>query len=197
MTFSEPYMFVLAISAVLSIPLVLAIRTLLATKQHVILPILRLRITNGHALIYEPSIPKTNQLHPFKQEDIMVTVEQLMAKSLVNIEAAMSAMEAAKMMKKHQVGSVLVKRDHRIVGIVTEPDIIRKVIGVERIPYYVPVEEIMSSPVIGIDWRRPITEAANMMNQHRTRHLAVFNGGSVVGVLSVRDLLHPVSVDEL
>jgi len=56
----------------------------------------------------------------------MVTVEQLMAKSLVNIEAAMSAMEAAKMMKKHQVGSVLVKRDHRIVGIVTEPDIIRK-----------------------------------------------------------------------
>ena len=67
MTFSEPYMFVLAISAVLSIPLVLAIRTLLATKQHVILPILRLRITNGHALIYEPSIPKTNQLHPFKQ----------------------------------------------------------------------------------------------------------------------------------
>ena len=54
MTFSEPYMFVLVISAVLSIPLVLAIRTLLATKQHVILPILRLRIT-GHALIYEPS----------------------------------------------------------------------------------------------------------------------------------------------
>ena len=49
----------------------------------------------------------------------MVTVEQLMAKSLVNIEAAMSAMEAAKMMKKHQVGSVLVKRDNRIVGIVT------------------------------------------------------------------------------
>ena len=67
MTFSEPYMFVLVISAVLSIPLVLAIRTLLATKQHVILPILRLRITNGHALIYEPSIPKTNQLHPFNQ----------------------------------------------------------------------------------------------------------------------------------
>ena len=62
MTFSEPYMFVLAISAVLSIPLVLAIRTLLAIKQHVILPILRLRITNGHALIYEPSDP-----HPFKE----------------------------------------------------------------------------------------------------------------------------------
>jgi hypothetical protein len=58
MTFSEPYMFVLAISAVLSIPLVLAIRTLLATKQHVIRPILRLRITKGHAWINEPSDPQ-------------------------------------------------------------------------------------------------------------------------------------------
>ena len=127
----------------------------------------------------------------------MVTVDQLMAKSLVNMDAGMSAMEAAKLMKIHRVGSVLVKRDNRIVGIVTEPDIIRKVIGAERIPYYVRVEEIMSSPVVGIDSRRPLTEAADLMEQHGTRHLAVFNGGSVVGVLSVRDLLHPVAIDEL
>ena len=127
----------------------------------------------------------------------MVTVDQLMAKSLVNIEAGRSAMEAAKLMKTHKIGSVFVKRENRIVGIVTEPDIIRKVIGVERVPYYVPVEEIMSSPVIGIDWQRSLIEAADIMDQHRTRHLAVFHGASVVGVLSVRDLLHPVSVDEL
>ena len=127
----------------------------------------------------------------------MVTVEQLMATSLIGIEASMSAMEAAKLMKMHKVGSVLVKRDNRIVGIVTEPDIVRKVIGAERVPTYVRVEEIMSSPVIGIEWRRPVTEAADMMEQHGTRHLAVLNGGSVVGVLSVRDLLHPVAIDEL
>jgi CBS domain-containing protein len=127
----------------------------------------------------------------------MVTVDQLMAKSLVNIEAGRSAMEAAKLMKTHKIGSVFVKRDNRIVGIVTESDIIRKVIAVERVPYYVPAEDIMSSPVIGIDRQRPITEAADIMNQHRTRHLAVFSGGSVVGVLSVRDLLQPVPVDEL
>ena len=127
----------------------------------------------------------------------MVTVDQLMARSLVSMDAGMSAMEAAKLMKSHKVGSVLITRDRYIVGIVTEPDIIRKVVGAERVPYYVPVEEIMSSPVIGIDWRRRITEAADMMEQHGTRHLAVFNAGSIVGVLSVRDLLHPVSVDDL
>ena len=58
MTFSEAYMFVFAISAVLSIPVVLAIRTLLATKQHVILPILRLSLTKDHSMISVHSDPK-------------------------------------------------------------------------------------------------------------------------------------------
>lgn len=127
----------------------------------------------------------------------MITVDKLMTRHLVNIQTGTSAIEAAKLMKDHKVGSVFVTQDHRIVGIVTEPDIIRKVVGAERVPYYVPVEDIMSSPVIGIDGRRPITEAADMMEQHGTRHLAVLSGGAIVGVLSVRDLLHPVSVDEL
>ena len=127
----------------------------------------------------------------------MLTVDQLMTKSLVNIESGRSAIEAAKLMTTHKVGSVFVQKDNRIIGIVTEPDIIRKVVAADRVPYYVPVEEIMSSPVIGIDWRRPIMEAADMMERYKTRHLAVLNGGSVVGILSVRDLLHPVSVDEL
>jgi len=127
----------------------------------------------------------------------MITVDKLMTRKLVQIQTGTSAIEAAKLMTNHKVGSVFVQQDNRIVGIVTEPDIIRKVVGAERVPYYVPVEEIMSSPVIGIDARRPITEAADLMEQHGTRHLAVHTGGSIVGVLSVRDLLHPVSVDEL
>jgi len=58
------------------------------------------------------------------------------------------------------------------------------------------VKSIMSSPVIGIDERRPITEAADLMERNGTRHLAVLKSGDIVGVLSVRDLLHPVSIDE-
>lgn len=127
----------------------------------------------------------------------MVTVSHVMTRHLVQIEAGTSAIEAAKLMTIHKVGSVFVKQDHRYIGIVTEPDIVRKVVGAERVPYYIPVEDIMSSPIVGIDERRPITEAADLMEQHGTRHLAVFNDGAVVGIVSVRDLLHPVSMDEL
>ena len=126
----------------------------------------------------------------------MITVNRLMTCQMVNIEAGTSAIEAAKLMKTHKIGSVFVTEKGRIIGIVTEPDIIRKVVGAERVPYYIPVEEIMSSPVIGIDGHQSVTEAANLMEQHGTRHLAVLKDNSIVGIISVRDLLHPVSIDD-
>ncbi len=126
----------------------------------------------------------------------MVKVGQLMTKDLVTVEARASITDAAKVMSLRQIGSVFVKRQEEIVGIVTEPDIIRKGISQGRDLRLVPVLEIMSSPIISIDERRPITEAADLMQEKKTRHLAVRKGEQLVGVLSVRDLLHPVSIDE-
>jgi CBS domain-containing protein len=127
----------------------------------------------------------------------MVTVGQLMKQELVTVDTGTSAVEAAKLMKACNVGSVLVSKQGRIVGIVTESDIVKKFVGADKLPYFVPVEEIMSTPVVGIEERRPITEAADLMNRHRTRHLGVTKGGALIGVISVRDFLRPVSVDEL
>ncbi|HEX7765166.1 MAG TPA: CBS domain-containing protein [Nitrospira sp.] len=126
----------------------------------------------------------------------MVTVSHVMTPRVVHIEAGTSAIDAAKLMTQHKIGSVFVKQNNQFIGIVTEPDIVRKVVGAGRVPYYIPVEDIMSSPILGIDEQRPITEAADLMELHRTRHLAVFKSGAIVGTLSVRDLLHPVSIDE-
>jgi CBS domain-containing protein len=126
----------------------------------------------------------------------MVTVGQLMKKDLITVDAGTSVVEAAKLMKACDVESVLVSNQSRIVGIVTESDIVKKVIGSDRSPYFIPVEDIMSSPVVGIEERRPLTEAADLMDKHQSRHLGVMKGGTVVGILSVRDLLRPVSLDE-
>jgi CBS domain-containing protein len=126
----------------------------------------------------------------------MVTVGQLMKKNLITVDAGTSVVEVAKLMKVCEVESVLVSSQSGIVGIVTESDIVKKVIGSDRSPYFIPVEDIMSSPVVGIEERRPLTEAADLMDKHQSRHLGVTKGGTVVGVLSVRDLLRPVSLDE-
>ena len=126
----------------------------------------------------------------------MIAIRQLMTHKLVTIEAGTSAMEAAKLMRIHQIGSIFVERAQAIVGIITETDIVRKIVAGDRVPYFVPVEQVMSSPVVGIEEHRPITEAADLMEEHRARHLAVTKAGQIVGVVSVRDLLRPVSIDE-
>ncbi|MBA0915718.1 MAG: CBS domain-containing protein [Nitrospira sp.] len=127
----------------------------------------------------------------------MITVDRLMTRRVVSVAAGSSAIDAAKLMTNHKIGSVFVREQDRIVGIVTEPDIIRKVVGVDGVPYGIPVEDIMSSPVIGIDGRRSVTDAADLMERHGLRHLAILKDNSIVGVLSVRDLLRPVYIDAL
>ncbi|MBI3808156.1 MAG: CBS domain-containing protein [Nitrospirae bacterium] len=126
----------------------------------------------------------------------MVTAKQLMKQDLAKMSHMASALDAARIMKERRIGSVFVEQNTRIVGIVTETDIVREVVGASLPSDLIRVRDIMSSPVVGIDERRPITEAADLMERSGTRHLAVLKSGDIVGVLSVRDLLHPVSIDE-
>jgi CBS domain-containing protein len=126
----------------------------------------------------------------------MITVGQLMNRELITAPETMSAVDAAKFMSNRKIGSILVEHDHRIVGIVTESDIVRKVVGNDQEPSLFPIGAIMSSPVIEIDERGPVTEAADLMHRHGVRHLVVRKAATVVGVLSVRDLLRPVATDD-
>ena len=126
----------------------------------------------------------------------MVTAMSLMKRDLAKVAHSATVLDAAKIMRERKIGSVFIEQNDRIVGIVTEADIVRRAVGVGHMPGFIPVSTIMSSPVIGIDGRRPITEAADLMERSQTRHLAVMHSGDIVGVLSVRDLLHPVSIDE-
>lgn len=126
----------------------------------------------------------------------MITASHLMKRDLVTVPHSASALDAAKLMRERRIGSVFVEQDSRIVGIVTESDLVRDVVGRNLAANHIRVRDIMSSPVIGVDERSPITEAADLMERNGTRHLAVLKADRIVGVLSVRDLLHPVSVDE-
>ena len=126
----------------------------------------------------------------------MVTTMHLMKNNLAKVSCGAPAIEAAKVMRERHIGSVFVEQHGHIVGIVTEADIVRKVVADCHWPQNVLVQDIMSSPVIGIDAGRPIMDAADLMDRHQIRHLAVMRSGEIVGILSVRDLLRPVAIDE-
>lgn len=127
----------------------------------------------------------------------MLCIEKLMKRNLISIQSDETAFGVSLLMRVLNVGSVFVKEQDTIIGIVTEADIVKKVVSMSRIPEHTPVTRVMSAPVIGISQDRPLFEAADMMQQHGTRHLAVTQENEIVGVLSVRDMLHPVAVDDL
>lgn len=83
----------------------------------------------------------------------MVTVGNLMQTEPVMVEVGTSVVETAKLMRASNVESVLVTRQAQIIGIVTESDVVKKFVGADKTPYFVPVEDIMSSPVPGVEER--------------------------------------------
>jgi signal-transduction protein with cAMP-binding, CBS, and nucleotidyltransferase domain len=127
----------------------------------------------------------------------MVRVEQLMTRDLACIDAAQAVSVAANLMRVRGIGSLLVKRGDALVGIVTESDIVRKIVAFHLAPEFVHVEHIMSSPIVSIEESESIFEAAGIMKAAHTRHLVVGDEHRVTGMLSVRDLLAPVAKDEL
>ena len=110
---------------------------------------------------------------------------------------------AAEMMRRDTLGSVLVeslgreKREPAIIGIVTETDLVRKVVAQGRDAARTTAGEVMASPLITIAPDRPMLEASHVMEKHRIRHLAVSNGKEILGLISVRDLVrHFVETDQ-
>ena len=104
-------------------------------------------------------------------------------------------LEAIRMMADKHVGALLVMRADELVGIVSERDYARKVILKGKSSATTPVSEIMSAPVLSVAPGDSAHRCMRVMTEKRIRHLAVVEGGKVVGVLSIGDLVKAV-IDE-
>lgn len=124
------------------------------------------------------------------------SVEKLVSKKIFSISDQKSVLEAAEEMAGNEIGSLLVTRKGRYVGIITEVDIVRKVVAKGISPDDVSVATVMASPLITIEASESVVDANDLMEQKKLRHLGVTRKGEIVGVLSVRDLLHPLYVEQ-
>jgi CBS domain-containing protein len=103
-----------------------------------------------------------------------------------------SVYEAISRMTQHRVGALLVMDGARLLGIVSERDYTRRVILEGRASKDTPVQTIMTAPVMSVSPDSSLLDCLRMANQHSIRHLPVVNGATVVGVLSIGDLVRAV-----
>ena len=118
----------------------------------------------------------------------MARIEGHVTRALVALDGGTPCSQAAQVMTEERIGSIAVREEGRIVGILTERDLVARVLA-DHAPSDLPIRRAMRTDVPTVTPAATDLECTALMRDHATRHLLVEDGGEVVGVVSMRDLL--------
>jgi len=131
-----------------------------------------------------------NNKNNSEADDILFDeIGDYMSSPVFSVDHDSTVQEAAQYMFACNIGSLLVKEFDNYVGIVTETDLSRKVVGQGLNPETTQVTRVMTQPLETMDRFLPIEEANRFMHKNKIRHLPVTENDVIVGMLSVKDLV--------
>ncbi len=107
-----------------------------------------------------------------------------------------TAYECAMKMNQVGVGALLVMEGEKLVGIISERDIIRKVTGVNVDPSSIKVSQLMTKDLITVPPAMTVQEAMKLVTEKRIRHLPVVENGKLIGIISIGDLTRWVMLQQ-
>ncbi|MBM4127690.1 MAG: CBS domain-containing protein [Nitrospira sp.] len=121
----------------------------------------------------------------------MVPVKSFMIPrdKFVTVQRDTDAQTAARVMRDKGIGSLFVTNGREIIGILTDTDMMRRVVAAGLEATKTTVEQIMSAPIVTIEESKTLLDANDLMARSHLRHLGVTRDGKLVGVISVRDLV--------
>lgn len=119
-----------------------------------------------------------------------VLVKDIMRSQVITVLESDSTEAVAKLMEKHDIGSIIVTDDKgNPVGIITERDIVKRVTAKNLLPKKVKAGEVMSTPLVVIEPEADINDAAKKMSKREIRRLVVMDGKKMVGIVSSKDIV--------
>lgn len=128
----------------------------------------------------------------------MTTARDIMSSKVVTIESSVSATEIAKIMDKNKVSSIIITKDQLPIGIVTERDLVSKIIAQNKKPSEVKTIDITTSPLVIVSPFTPTDEVAQKMLDKKIRRVVVMNSDQALGIITVTDFvkhLHDMLAD--
>jgi len=121
------------------------------------------------------------------------TVRSVMTQLVITTKTDSSVREAAELMRKKNVGSIVVTYEGKPVGIVTERDIVERVVARGLDASKVQMKEVMSKSLITTTGEMPIIEAIRMMQKKKIRRLLIMENKKLIGIITQRDLLRALA----
>ncbi len=123
---------------------------------------------------------------------MMPTVKDFMTTNVITIDVQRTVLDAAKLMHQQDVGDLVVVEGKEPRGIVTERDLVRRVMAQKK-PLETKVSEIMSDPLITIEEESSLRDAARKMVKYRIRRLPVMKKNVLVGIIATSDFARHLS----
>jgi CBS domain-containing protein len=120
-------------------------------------------------------------------------VSDYMSENVRSIHLDATLKEAGKLLQKYKIGLLFVDDDKRYVGVITESGLSRNAVARGLDPTTTLVKSCMARKIISIEDDEPIIEAVKLMKEHAIRHLAVTKDNTVIGIISVSDILRGYS----
>ncbi len=115
-------------------------------------------------------------------------VKEYMRKDVPTIDSDASALEASKLMMEKTVGHLIVLHNAKPTGIITERDLVSKLLAREKDPSKTKTSQLMSTPLITVDPDASVEEAVRTMVRHKVRRLSVVRDSVIYGMFTARDL---------
>ncbi len=120
----------------------------------------------------------------------MTTLRELVKdRKLYSVEATRTVLEAARFMMEHNIGALPVLRNGELAGILSERDIMNRVVAVGRTPGTTAVSEVMTANPRAVPADETIEECLFIMREFGFRHLPIVDGTELKGLVSLRDVL--------
>jgi len=118
----------------------------------------------------------------------MGQVRDIMQKNVVTIEEDKSALDAAKLISEKDISFLVIVKDDKPIGIITERDFVRKIAAQDKQSALIPLSEIMSYKFRWVEPSTEIADAVQKMLNHNIRRLIVLENEKLVGVITQTDL---------
>jgi len=115
-------------------------------------------------------------------------VEDVMVEDVITVEASAAVKKAVSLMNENEIGCLVVVKQGKAIGIVTERDMLTRVLSQSRDPERTRVSEVMSTPLIVADPDMELEEAARLMFKMKVKKLPVVSNGQLVGLITLTDL---------
>jgi signal-transduction protein with cAMP-binding, CBS, and nucleotidyltransferase domain len=116
-------------------------------------------------------------------------VGEFMSREVMTLPSDALIMDCAVKMSEERIGCLVIKKDGKIEGIVTEQDLARKVMAKGVNPGEIKVEEIMNKKIISIEPEKDLYDAVLLMGNNEIKHLPVISKGKLMGIITSKDII--------